>query len=71
MSKNDPAFSTGLKLTPHTVRRSPGVWWYEIPNGMEIHVENTAIDPRTGQAVFVIGWSVVQRALQRLSMEQR
>ena len=54
-----------LKLEPHHIKGQSGIWWYEVPSGFEIHVENTAINPKTGQAVFVIDWNIIRRALER------
>ena len=54
-----------MRLEPHHIKDQSGVWWYELNGGMEIHVENTAIDPRHAQAVFVIDWGTIRRALNR------
>ena len=59
-----------LKREPHHIKGKSGVWWYEVNQGMEIHVENTAIDPRFAQSVFVIDWNIIRRALKRKDKKQ-
>jgi hypothetical protein len=54
-----------LKLSPHRMKGQSGVWWYEDPGGIEIRVENTAINPNTGQATVRISWKSIRSALNR------
>jgi hypothetical protein len=47
------------------MKGQPGIWWYEDPGGIEIRVENTAINPNTGQATVRINWKSIRSALNR------
>ena len=53
-----------LKLFPRHVPEHPDVWWYELKNGIEIHVDLTKFTGQT-HLRFTIGWGIIGRALKR------
>ena len=59
--------STGQQLGPHEIGTNGFSWWYEVPEGIEIIVEN-----RTRDGAFcymttshLIPWSEIRAALRR------
>ena len=60
-----------LKLSSQHIKDRDGLWWLETPEGLEFHVEVKSIDVDrfTGQAVFIIDWRTIRRALKRKDMK--
>lgn len=54
-----------LKLSPHYTKGKAGIWWYETPAGIELHLTPAAIDPKLRQAIAEIPWPIIRRALKR------
>ena len=50
-----------LSRRPHKIRRRLGVWWYEVPKGIEVYME---YQPKGVNSV-TIPWASIRTALAR------
>ena len=51
-----------LRLTPHSVGKN--CWWYELPQGIEVHISGCEIHRCEINHSVVISWKALKVALQ-------